>query len=201
MTIFRLRQLAELWVTSDEEQPTFCQQYGLSVRTLQRKLALARKQGIPTWRVHTPLEVPQAAWLAGFIDGDGCISLSSNGRGTKMPELCAVSCDREILEHIKSLVGGSITNKPRYKENCRPAWSWSIKSSNRVIAILEDIYPYIKCEFKRKRAHLIIEQWRGITNLGGSYTPELAQTKLEFEKTFFDLGFGRGRRRRAEMVK
>jgi LAGLIDADG DNA endonuclease family protein len=45
------------------------------------------------------------AWLAGFIDGDGCVSISKNTRGV-YPLIRITQRDRWILEHVKEIAGG-----------------------------------------------------------------------------------------------
>lgn len=54
-----------------------------------------------------------AAYIAGFIDGEGTISLSRKHRGDNRQLVISISnTERELLDYVKHAVGaGRITNK------------------------------------------------------------------------------------------
>lgn len=64
------------------------------------------------------LNVEEAAYLAGIVDGEGTITLASKNKGQNRRLAITVSnTDRELLEWILKVVGvGIITTKRLYKE-------------------------------------------------------------------------------------
>ncbi|WP_346890679.1 hypothetical protein [Clostridium sp. UBA3887] len=53
--------------------------------------------------------------------------------------------------------------------------------------MLEDIYPYLIIESKRKRAKMIITQYKSLTFRNGRYTEEQLQKKETFYEEFINL--------------
>ncbi len=51
---------------------------------------------------------------------------------------------------------------------------------NNAIKLLEDIYPYLIIESKRKRAEMIITQYKALTPRNGRYTDEQLAKKERF---------------------
>lgn len=145
-----------------------------------------------------------AAWLAGYIDGDGCISLcASRNRhgnvGRRIPHVAVDSCDIELLERVKSLVGaGHIVQKASRTKSPhhRPAWHWKIRNGPKVLALLREIAPYLRCVDKKRRAELLIDRWESCTSRNGWYTPEQSAMKTKFEEDFLAIGHRRGIRER-----
>ena len=136
-----------------------------------------------------------AAWLAGYIDGDGCICLGSKpGYAHRSPLLIIDSADRELLDHVASLVGGTLTIKKKYQAHHRQCWSWRLLGSNNVIFVLNELLPYLRCAFKAERARMLINEWRACTPRNGAYSAELAARKSEFQQRFLAIGTGRGKR-------
>jgi hypothetical protein len=148
--------------------------------------------GIPT------LGPEDAAWLAGYIDGDGTIGIYRRDRkekkATRIVLLSIDSCDMELLEHVIRLVGGSVVKKKKYAEHHRQGWTWRRVGSRQICGVLRQILPYMRCQFKKERARMIIEEWASVTPLNGAYSPQQAAAKIEFEQRFLALGKGRGKR-------
>ncbi len=136
----------------------------------------------------------ESAWAAGFMDGDGCISLARRNR-FKRPEIVADSTDRELLEEMKRLFGGTIVIKKKYKEHHRQAWHWRLHGSDRVRAMLTAVLPHMRCQVKKQRGQLLLDEWREVTPRNGHYTEEAASRKLDFEARFAAIGAGRGSQR------
>jgi hypothetical protein len=128
------------------------------------------------------LSSEDAAWVAGFIDGDGCITLNKSGK-YRRPLVTAESCDKEILDHLLVICGGFIVTKSRLTGGHRAAWSWRIGGPQSV-DLLRQIYPFMRCAAKRARADLLLDEWP-------------AHDVSSFEEKFFAIGVGRGKRHTA----
>lgn len=101
------------------------------------------------------------AYIAGLIDGEGCISMSEvkTKRSVYIRATLHISmCDRECIEWIKKTVGFGCLNKhftPRdRKAKWRPQYHLMFACQQANI-LLKEIYPYLK--LKQKQAKLLME--------------------------------------------
>lgn len=138
----------------------------------------------------------EAAWLAGYIDGDGCISITHKGRKWRTPIIAIDSADKELLDRVAGLLGGTVILKPKTRTLHRQVYTWRLYGTEKVIAALTELSPFLQCKFKKDRANMIIREWRSCTPRNGRYTPEVTVLKANFEKRFLALGEGRGSRTR-----
>lgn len=109
---------------------------------------------------------PQAAWLAGFIDGEGSLMISRRSRSkcTEWSALLAVSnTDMRLIDRCRLLASGGViahvdmTNRG----NAKDAYIWTLKGP-RLTAVLDAILPHLVA--KRRQAELLIEIRRGTRN-------------------------------------
>lgn len=143
------------------------------------------------------LKTEDAAWLAGYIDGDGCICLSKKGgRERRTPILVIDSADREILEYVQTLVGGTVIAKKRYSGHHRQTWTWRLYGTAKVIDVLRVLRPFLRCAFKAERARMLVDEWAACTPRNGFYTEGRLNQKVLFEQVFMSIGEGRGSRSR-----
>ncbi len=70
-------------------------------------------------------------------------------------------------------------------EKHKLSYSFIIKQNN-AIKLLEDIYPYLIIESKRKRAEMIITQYKALTPRNGRYTDEQLAKKERFYEEFIN---------------
>ena len=138
----------------------------------------------------------EAAWLAGYIDGDGCISLSHKGRKWRTPIIAIDSADKELLDRVVELLGGTVILKPKTKDRHRQVYTWRLYGTEKVICTLTELLPYLQCNFKKTRANMLVDEWRRCTPRNGRYTPDGSVLKADFESRFLKLGEGRGARTR-----
>ena len=136
----------------------------------------------------------EAAWIAGFIDGDGAIMLAKVGKRFRRPLVAADSADLEILEFLSEKVGGTIIKKTRAKDHHRQAYTWRLAGVGKIIGLLKRIEGHMKCDFKKQRARIIITRWNEVTPRNGFYDDLMMSRKIKFEEDFLALGVGRGRR-------
>ena len=106
------------------------------------------------------------AWLAGFIDGEGCIYIAKT-KNEKVSwgfsytlRLEITQANKPVLEKIKNRIGfgSNVWNKSILKNRKPNTWSevYALKfSSNQAYEIIKNIYPYLV--IKKKQASLAIE--------------------------------------------
>jgi hypothetical protein len=86
------------------------------------------------------------AYLAGFIDGEGCIG-SSRSRDRWYPRLTITQADQMFLLELYKLFGvGRFTYRKPTVKNKATGFSgqWSIRSSPSIKWILEGVLPYLR---------------------------------------------------------
>ena len=103
----------------------------------------------------------QLAYIAGIIDGEGCIAVSKVVRNTHKSgyvyqlHLVVTNTDRRLLEYLKeTTLLGSISIHAHAAESRSPAWAWSV-GSVPARRLLEKVMPYLV--IKREQAALAIE--------------------------------------------
>lgn len=91
------------------------------------------------------------AWAAGFIDGDGFITIQTRNQRIKEKQYrghyLRVGCCQasEIpLKELQSLFGGTISVKNSGKSNYnrKPQWLWQV-STQQAKEVLEQLLPYL----------------------------------------------------------
>lgn len=101
------------------------------------------------------------SYIAGFLDGEGCISLSSRNRVNQTKVTIEVSQrKREVLDWIVSTLGyGRV-----YQKKCKYGYTYVLCIfSNEGRAFLPMILPYLRV--KHKQAELIMDYYNTIDNL------------------------------------
>lgn len=131
----------------------------------------------------------EKAYIAGIIDGEGSIMLQ-RFHTNQYPAPCVsiASTTIELLTWLKDTIGyGVIIKKKNYNpEKHKLSYSFVIKQNN-AIKLLEDIYPYLIIESKRKRAEMIITQYKALTPRNGRYTDEQLAKKERFYEEFINV--------------
>lgn len=103
------------------------------------------------------------AWLAGIIDGEGCISIMKRGSNF-IPTVKIANTNETLINNcVKLLNEAGIEFNLRYsdrgeRKNAKPAWELAMESRPRVIAFLNLIYPYLIA--KKQQADLVLN-WCG----------------------------------------
>jgi len=92
------------------------------------------------------------AWVAGFVDGEGCIGIAKNkavkgGLEFYYLRLCVTQNTKLELIMLQKIYGGSVSPHG-------DGWQWII-SAKKSLKPLKDILPYLR--IKRKEAKLALE--------------------------------------------
>jgi len=102
------------------------------------------------------------AWLAGFFDGEGCVSVSQRDRkqgSYSALRLQITQCDRAPLDKTKSILGFGNVNGPypsfsHHKSATRKAgklkWSYNTSGFERVQATIAMMWPWLGEQKKRQ---------------------------------------------------
>lgn len=90
------------------------------------------------------LSPTEAAWLAGFVDGEGCLVLSRVGDRFNT-SLEVSNTDRRLLARCRELANvGAVYNRPRVRSaNHRPQFMWSVSARADLFALLPQIIPHL----------------------------------------------------------
>lgn len=117
-----------------------------------------------------------AAYIAGFVDGEGCFSIANNREHKAM--LYVVCTDSDTIQYLKTISGyGKITTTSQpIKSYWKQAFRWAVNSHD-MIMLLTQIEPYLVT--KKKQCHVMQEWLTTLRGWGGNKSNPL--TKKEFE--------------------
>jgi hypothetical protein len=140
----------------------------------------------------------QYAWAAGFIDGEGTISIKRYFRTRKdgsrfiayqpfvsLSQAVVGGHEQGVIK-MKELFGGSISNYKDKRDNVRyPTMQWSVVSKNAMNCI-NLIYPYLVA--KKDNANILLRYYKEIAKLkGGSGKIKLTQAEcIKRENLYFE---------------
>ena len=108
------------------------------------------------------------AYIAGFVDGDGCIGFSQRSNKNRYyPYLRIANTDMRILKFIKKFFGfGSIqiaNTTYRSSPNCKVCYYYQT-TNQKATKIITAIEPYLL--LKKKQANLVIKFQSKVKNYG-----------------------------------
>lgn len=100
-----------------------------------------------------------AAWLAGFVDGEGCLSVCppTRGRPRPKPSLAVTNTDRPVLDRVARMFKVNI--RARNTARLKPTWAATydvvVQQSDVLTAACRRLLPYLTV--KRPAAELVLE--------------------------------------------
>ena len=99
-----------------------------------------------------------ASYLAGIIDGEGCLDIRKmkNDRRYYSARLRVGMVDKEFIEWLRNSFGGSIYCRKQNGNN-RTSYTWQV-DAKMTMKILEKIYPYLR--LKKKQAEIVMKFWK-----------------------------------------
>ena len=132
------------------------------------------------------LSTVDAAYLAGFIDGEGTVTLSRKHKNENRQLAVTISnTERQILEFCIDVIGtGKITNKRVTQSHHTPSFTYAVYN-RQALTLLEQIEPYLR-SYKSRRVELILKNYIALTPRNGKYTDSLLKKRKEFEKTVLE---------------
>ena len=101
------------------------------------------------------LSTPSIEYLAGFFDGEGCVSTSDahNHHPTPKVHVGQLTDNAEVLERFQQRWGGAIVAKESYSRSPRLVSRWQISGPN-LVKCLHDLLPHLRQ--KRRQAYLAL---------------------------------------------
>lgn len=109
------------------------------------------------------LDIADAAWVAGFLDGEGYFSIYSRGSAGKNKPDCRPRAlirvnqagIRAPLERLEALLGGSIHEASRRTNAGLRVWGWQLQSAAGMREFLPLIIPHMVV--KGRQAELVLK--------------------------------------------
>ena len=102
------------------------------------------------------MKATDKAYIAGIIDGEGCLSIS-NPRprdGCSEHVLRVGMCDKETILFLKETTGIGSIHKPRKLPSGKLFWTWVV-SIHPASRLLKKLLPYLRS--KKKQAEIFIK--------------------------------------------
>lgn len=122
------------------------------------------------------------AYLAGIIDGEGCIGiehLRANNKSRKkdyyLCRLTVINTDEELMKKLIFYFKGSYSMRKKI-EGRKPCFAWRVFGDNQKMA-LQELYPYLY--IKKPQAKLVLEYIDTIGKTGWHVTNEVLQKRKE----------------------
>ena len=90
------------------------------------------------------LSPTDAAWLAGFFDGEGGVYGYKNGRGSLCWCIQIPNTHYPSVEHCLEITGcGHIQHKVHAGNGKKDQWHWRLTTKNDIIAVCKQMLPYL----------------------------------------------------------
>lgn len=149
------------------------------------------------------------SYIAGFIDGEGCISLQLIGKYKSVVLRIGIRhTNKKILEYLKNSFGGTLCDVTHNRfPHWKPSYDWSI-TGNAAVNLLSKIEPYVRIKIDQidiamawhyLRSHggktsdehkdkmqLLVDQMHWL-NKKGRHKPALSPAKIIFSKEGIDI--------------
>ena len=156
--------LRDLWKSYADKQSVVASLPGRSYRAVTKrafKLGITRPSGLRCHRVPNLFETVtdcDAAWVAGFVDGEGTIGLDSS-RGIPHAYFAIANTNRKSLEYVREVFGyGCIAPVKRPNPTHKDGWCYRVNAALWVEAVVRRIKPYLR--IKNCQAGLVLEYIR-----------------------------------------
>jgi len=141
-------------------------------------------------------EKAKYAYLAGIIDGEGCITIGAGKRETCTNYnaiICVQNTSKNLIDWIQSKIGGQVYLSKKETDKNKAAWMWRFTKKKDIELLLLAILPYLVV--KREQAKILLnfvrlspsmnseirrlayEQLRALNSRGKSVTTNTQETE------------------------
>jgi hypothetical protein len=136
------------------------------------------------------LSPPEAAYLAGLIDGEGTVTLSRKHAGDMRQLVVSIrNTELPILEFALLSVGaGKLTNKCTSKANHSPSYVYAVWN-RQALALLAQVEPYMR-SYKAERARLVLRDYVRLTPRNGRYSEVMRIERTRFRRHLAGIAGG-----------
>ena len=129
----------------------------------------------------------EAAYAAGIVDGEGSIYFSRNRTSRRpSPIVSVASIDRELLEWLRSRLGGAIVQKRTYQPQHAVSYDWKL-TDRRALEFMKIVRPFLVIRRKIVRCDLLLAEYLACTPRNGRYTSEMVARKQDLIERFSSL--------------
>lgn len=125
------------------------------------------------------------AYLAGFIDADGSVSMRKDGK-FRVPTVELFNADVNILNRIQKSFGGKIHCRKAKKSHWQDSYELRFNCKES-LTVIHECLPYMLHTKKKQRATLINEHYAKNTPRNGKYTPEQLANKKWLEENVMSI--------------
>lgn len=142
----------------------------------------------------TDYTVPQLAYLAGIIDGEGCFYIGNvkqgeYGNGLQWHTMLKITnCEESLIIWLENTFGGAKDSRYRWtskKKFTRPVYNWQA-TGEMLDHILPNVLPYLI--IKKRHCEVMIQYRTTCKNIGGRRLPDEINTqRIEFMKQMRNL--------------
>ena len=146
------------------------------------------------------MKLQDAAYIAGFFDGEGCVTIVRRRPKPTASYWLLVgltNTDLQILLWIQSIVGGKICNKTRRSIKHAPGFELRITRKQEMYNFLIYIQPFVRIKKRQvetalaflelKKVKMVMSESRGKTWPLMAASPEDAVTRETFKTIMNDL--------------
>ena len=110
------------------------------------------------------------AWLAGIVDGEGCLVFNNQGSGYHLIRVCITNSDEGILDEVKRIlkewkVTYSVITQKKQSEANKQCYVVEISRQLEAGWLLKQLLPYLKSA-KRYKAFMAIDALKRKDSLG-----------------------------------
>jgi hypothetical protein len=95
----------------------------------------------------------EKGYIAGFVDGEGCISCRTRAKKYLTPSIEVTNCNKEVLDWLASLFGGGIYLNKDFRPTRKDSYHWTV-AGQKAIDCIKTIYPYLR--IKKPQAMLVL---------------------------------------------
>lgn len=104
------------------------------------------------------------AYLAGLIDGEGCVGVYVSEKRSYRPRLSITNTNKEVLDWVAETFGGYVTTRSN-GNGCKTVHRWNAHGATLPAQICAAVLPYLKIKSDQARlilsfpAHVQCNQW------------------------------------------
>jgi len=100
----------------------------------------------------------QIAWIAGIVEGEGCIHIPLTPKpGWVRPTLGVSMTDFDVLQRLQSWTGvGSLAEVKKRRHQTKRIWYWHVGKQKDVLWLVRLLLPYF-CSRRRAKAESVIQ--------------------------------------------
>lgn len=100
------------------------------------------------------MDTETLAYLAGILDGEGCLSLGVRKKIYVTPTVQVTNTDKRLIDWLDSCIPGHIYSTKEIRPNRKKAWLWSIAGA-KARELIRSVRPFLK--LKGEQADIILQ--------------------------------------------